>query len=77
MPKPMLEKASETGARLCNIIKFKEHYGTRSDYSINLYTSSQGIKLNAPFPYNGNMLVAVEKQIEFLRVPKEETYGMD
>jgi hypothetical protein len=27
MPSTMLKKASETGARLCNIIKFKEHYG--------------------------------------------------
>jgi hypothetical protein len=42
--------------------------GDRSDYSVNLYTASQGVKLNTPFPYNGNMLVAVDKRIEFLRV---------
>lgn len=68
MPNTMLEKASDKGARLGTIVKFKDYYSNRIEYTVNLFTTAFPIKLKIPFPSNGNMLMVEEKNVEFMRV---------
>lgn len=64
-PKLMLEKASEHGAKICCILKIKEHYGENVVYTITDVVKGQGVKLDLPFMYEGKFLNVVDKQLEF------------